>query len=571
MDNQKLVLYIALSFVLLLLWQAWQRDYGTKPAPPPTTEQTNTLAAGGNGGVSTASLSPEAKSDAGVDIPKPSATAQATVTEAEAAAALPAPPAQPLLKSAARIHVVTDLLNVEIDTLGGDLRQVELRAYPVTVDQPDQPFQFLSDNPERMFIIQGGLLGNTVPNHYALYQADKTDYDLSDGNSALQVPLSWHDPSGSGMEVIKTYTFHRDSYLIQLDYQIHNATETEWRGQVYTQFQRIEPPNKRSMFGIYTYTGGVVSSPENNYDKVDFSRMKKENLSLDFKDGWLAMIEHYFAAALIPPINNEIHAYTKVVNGERYVLGYIGPLVTTPQGESTTLSTQLYVGPKVQQRLKKAATNLELTVDYGKLTVIAQPIYWLLEVIHSVLNNWGWSIILLTILIKAAFFHLSATSYKSMAQMRKLTPRIQALKERYGDDRQRMNEAMMEIYRKEKINPLGGCLPIVVQIPVFIALYWVLIESVELRQAPWMFWIRDLSAQDPYYVLPLIMGVTMFVQQKLSPAPPDPMQAKVMMGMPILFTGMFLFFPSGLVLYWVVNNTLSISQQWYITKKLIKD
>jgi YidC/Oxa1 family membrane protein insertase len=229
------------------------------------------------------------------------------------------------------------------------------------------------------------------------------------------------------------------------------------------------------------------------------------------------------------------------------------------------------VGPKEQQRLKKAAPNLELTVDYGKLTFIAQPIYWLLEMIHRGVGNWGWSIILLTVLIKAAFFHLSATSYKSMAQMRKLAPRIQTLKERYGDDRQKMNEAMMEMYRKEKINPLGGCLPIVVQIPVFIALYWVLVESVELRQAPWMFWIRDLSTQDPYYVLPLIMGVSMFVQQKLSPAPPDPMQAKIMMAMPIVFTGMFLFFPAGLVLYWVVNNTLSIAQQWYITNKLIKE
>lgn len=236
-----------------------------------------------------------------------------------------------------------------------------------------------------------------------------------------------------------------------------------------------------------------------------------------------------------------------------------------------TLATRLYVGPKDQHRLKEAAPNLELTVDYGKLTVISQPIYWLLELIQSVVSNWGWSIILLTILIKAAFFHLSATSYKSMAQMRKLNPRIQALKERYGDDRQKMNEAMMEIYRKEKINPLGGCLPIVVQIPVFIALYWVLVESVELRQASWMFWIRDLSTQDPYYVLPLIMGVTMFIQQKLSPTPPDPIQAKVMMAMPIMFTGMFLFFPSGLVLYWVVNNTLSITQQWYITNKLCKE
>ncbi|CAK0749199.1 Membrane protein insertase YidC [Gammaproteobacteria bacterium] len=546
MDNQKLVLYVALSFVLLMLWQAWQQDYGSKSISSPAEQGVYPL-----GG-------PAVKTGGGTDIPRPGATS-----------VLPAAPSQSVLKSAERIHVVTDRLNVEIDSTGGDLRQVELRSYPVVVEQPDQAFQFLSEAPERMFIAQGGLLGNSAPNHYASYKIEQSDYRLSENASTLQVPLSWHH--SSGMEIIKVYTFHRDSYVVKLDYQVHNSTNAEWQGQIYSQFQRIEPPNKKSAFGIYTYTGGVVSSPENIYDKVDFSRMKKENLSLDFKGGWLAMIEHYFAAALIPPTDILIHAYTKIVDGERYVLGYVGPVVTLQPGENATISTSFYIGPKDQQHLKNAATNLELTVDYGKLTIIAQPIYWLLALIQGVVHNWGWSIIFLTILIKAAFFHLSATSYKSMAQMRKLTPRIQALKERFGDDRQRMNEAMMEIYRKEKINPLGGCLPIVVQIPVFIALYWVLVESVELRQAPWMFWIHDLSAQDPYYVLPLIMGVTMFVQQKLSPAPPDPIQAKVMMAMPIFFTAMFLFFPSGLVLYWVVNNTLSITQQWYITNKLIND
>jgi len=556
MENQKLMLYVALSFVLILLWQAWQQDYGPKsdfPAELVATPPASSAAPFATGN----SL---ARVDAGADVPKSDATAQP---------ALPPLPIQPMLKSADRVRVVTDLLNIEIDTLGGDLRKIELRAYPVAVDNPDQPFRFLSDNPEQFFIAQSGLLGNAAPNHYALYQAEQTDYRLSDGAAELQVPLSW--TNSSGIEVTKTYIFHRGSYLVQIKYQVHNATDSEWHGQLYTQFQRTEPPNKRSAFGIYTYTGGIISSPENTYDKVDFARMKKENLSQDFKGGWLAMIEHYFAAAWIPPSDLSIHAYTKVVEGGRYVLGYIEPLVTTPAGGNMTLATRLYVGPKDQHRLKEAAPNLELTVDYGKLTVISQPIYWLLELIQSVVSNWGWSIILLTILIKAAFFHLSATSYKSMAQMRKLNPRIQALKERYGDDRQKMNEAMMEIYRKEKINPLGGCLPIVVQIPVFIALYWVLVESVELRQASWMFWIRDLSTQDPYYVLPLIMGVTMFIQQKLSPTPPDPIQAKVMMAMPIMFTGMFLFFPSGLVLYWVVNNTLSITQQWYITNKLCKE
>ncbi|CAK0761174.1 membrane protein insertase YidC [Gammaproteobacteria bacterium] len=558
MDNQKLMLYVALSFVLLMLWQAWQEDYGPKSGTP-TTQVAEPLA-NGSGMAPPTTANSSAKADTSADIPKLATPNLPT---------LPPSPAQPMLKSAERIHVVTDLYNIEIDALGGDLRQIELRAYPVTAENPDQPFRFLSDNPEQFFIAQGGLLGNAAPNHYALYQIEQTNYRLADGATELQVPLSWRDPSG--VEVIKTYVFQRGSYLVQIKYQVRNATNTEWRGQLYTQFQRTEPANKKSAFGIYTYTGGIVSSPETTYDKVDFARMKKENLSQDFKNGWLAMIEHYFAAAWIPPRDLAIHAYTKVVDGDRYVLGYTQLPVTVSAGGNATLATQLYVGPKVQYRMKEAAPNLELTVDYGKLTVIAQPIYWLLEVIQHMVSNWGWSIILLTIIIKAAFFHLSATSYKSMAQMRKLSPRIQALKERYGDDRQKMNEAMMEIYRKEKINPLGGCLPIVVQIPVFIALYWVLVESVELRQAPWMFWIHDLSAQDPYYVLPLIMGVTMFIQQKLSPAPPDPIQAKVMMFMPIMFTGMFLFFPSGLVLYWIVNNTLSITQQWYITNKLAKE
>ena len=557
MDNQKMMLYVALSLILMMLWQAWQQDYGS-PFGPPTGESAATAHPAGTASSPSVVASLSAGSN-GADVPRPALTALP----------LTPPPNLPQIKSTERVHVVTDLLDVEIDTLGGDLRQADLRAYPVAVDHPEQPFRLLSDVSNQLFIAQGGLLGTVAPNHYAQFQADQIEYRLTDGAALLQVPLYWHDPSG--IEVIKTYTFRRNSYLVQVDYQVDNGTEAEWRGQLYAQFQRTEPTDGKSAFGIYTYTGGVVSSPDNTYDKVDFSRMKKENLSKDFKNGWLAMIQHYFAAAWIPPTDLPIHAYTKVVEGGRYVLGYTGPVIVTQPGGETIFSTQLYVGPKEQKRLKTAATNLELTVDYGKLTVISQPIYWLLDVIQSVVSNWGWSIILLTILIKAAFFHLSATSYRSMAQMRKLTPRIQALKEQYGDDKQRMNEKMMEIYKKEKINPLGGCLPIVVQIPVFIALYWVLVESVELRQAPWMFWIQDLSAQDPYYVLPLIMGVTMFLQQQLSPTPPDPIQAKIMMAMPVFFTAMFLFFPSGLVLYWVVNNTLSISQQWYITNKLIKD
>ncbi len=549
MENQKLLLYIALSFVLLMLWQAWQQDYGSQPL---ATEQV---------AVTPSSVAPVAAPNVttgggipSADIPRPVEAAPSPVAAA--------------MKSGERIKVITDLLQVEIDTLEGDIRRAELPAYPVSLNSPQEPFQLMGDVSGQLFIAQAGLLGTSdsvAPNRNAQYQAEQSEYHLAVGQDELRVPLRWQ--GNNGVTVTRTYVFHRNSYQVRLEQQVENGSTQEWRGQSYVQFQRSEPLENRSAFGIYTFTGGVVSSPDNLYDKMDFARMRKENLSKDFSGGWIAMIQHYFAAAWIPPAEGIVHAYSKSLEGGRFVLGYLGPQTSAAPGSNATLVNTLYIGPKEQKRLASTAPHLDLTVDYGKLTVLAEPIYWLLDVIHKGIGNWGWSIILLTVLIKLVFFHLSATSYKSMAQMRKLAPRIQSLKDRYGDDRQKLNEAMMEMYRREKINPLGGCLPILVQIPVFIALYWVLVESVELRQAPWVLWIYDLSAQDPYYVLPLVMGVSMFIQQRLSPAPPDPIQAKVMMAMPILFTFMFLFFPAGLVLYWVINNTLSIAQQWYITEK----
>ena len=312
----------------------------------------------------------------------------------------------------------------------------------------------------------------------------------------------------------------------------------------------------------------MLYSPEEKYEKIKFDDMQDEPLSRDVKDGWAAMIQHYFVAAWVPPGNETDRYYTRALKGERYVMGLIGQTLQVAPGSEGSAQAQLYVGPKLQHAMKEVAPGLELTVDYGVLTILAQPIFWLLENIHSLVGNWGWSIIFLTMLIKLAFFKLSETSYKSMANMRKLAPRLKALKERYGDDKQKLNQAMMDMYKKEKVNPLGGCLPVLVQIPVFISLYWVLLESVEMRQAPFMLWIQNLSAPDPYFILPLIMGVTMLIQQKLNPAPMDPMQAKVMMILPIVFTVFFAFFPSGLVLYWVVNNTLSIAQQYVITKRV---
>jgi YidC/Oxa1 family membrane protein insertase len=337
---------------------------------------------------------------------------------------------------------------------------------------------------------------------------------------------------------------------------------------MYGQLQRMEAKEEGQSAFMYTYQGGAIYSPEDHYQKVSFDDMVDSPLGRDVSNGWVAMLQHYFVSAWIPPAENAEHFYSKALSGGRYVIGTYSPAVTVPPGETGRLSKGLYVGPKLQSQLETVAPGLDLTRDYGWLAVIAQPMFWLLDQIHRVVNNWGWAIIIFTILLKLALYPLSATSYKSMAGMRKLAPRIQALKDRYGDDKQRMQQAMMEIYKKEKINPLGGCLPILVQIPFFIALYWVLLESVELRQAPWILWIQDLSVKDPYFVLPVLMGVSMFAQQKLNLQPPDPMQAKIMMSMPFVFTIFFAFFPSGLVLYWFVNNLFSIGQQWYITRKI---
>jgi YidC/Oxa1 family membrane protein insertase len=328
-------------------------------------------------------------------------------------------------------------------------------------------------------------------------------------------------------------------------------------------------PREGGLFQTYTYTGGVLSQPEKPYDKIDFGDMADRALDESVQGGWAAMIQHYFAAAVVPAAEEVNYYYSIALADARYVLGVMTPQQVTPAGATTTYAMQLYVGPKDQQRMEKLAPYLDRTVDYGWLWFIAMPLFWVLKWIHGVLGNWGFSIIALTILIKLAFFQLSAASYKSMARMRKLQPRITQLRERYASDKARMNQAMMELYKTEKINPLGGCLPILVQIPVFISLYWVLLESVELRQAPFLLWIQDLSEHDPLFVLPLLMGASMFVQQKLNPAPPDPIQAKVMMMLPIVFTFLFLFFPSGLVLYWLVNNLLSIAQQWVITRKIV--
>ena len=552
MDNQRLFLFVALSFVVLLLWQSWMEDYG--PQPPvetPVTEQAPSAAdSTGDSATVTADMS---------DLP--SAPADTGTMER-------ALPQSDVLKKAQYIDVETDLFKIRIDTTGGDLRQADLLDYKATTDADSPPFRLLNDSLPNLFVIQSGLRASvgTEPTHHVVYTPEQGSYRMAEGADELQVPMVWRSPEG--VEVVKRYIFHRGSYAFDLQHEVRNNSAAEWQGRQYRQLQRTQVAETGQSSFIYTYMGGVIYSPEEKYEKISFEDMVDENLDRTVTDGWVAMLQHYFLGALIPARGETERYYTNTLSNARYVIGMIAPGRTVAAGDTALYETRIFIGPKLQDEMKQVAPGLELTVDYGLLTVLAQPLFWLLKWLYNLIGNWGWAIVCVTILIKLAFYKLSETSYKSMANMRKLAPRMKTLKERYGDDRQKLNQAMMEMYKKEKINPLGGCLPIVVQIPVFIALYWVLLESVELRQAPFILWITDMSSPDPYYILPLLMGATMLIQQKLNPAPLDPIQAKVMMMLPIVFTVFFAFFPSGLVLYWVVNNTLSIAQQWVITRRI---
>ena len=549
MDNIRLILFFALAFILLALYQAWQDDYGAAPVTATTQQQAPATASApaADGAVPVAPVTSE-----GV----PAAPGGAIPSRAQAA-------------DADRVRVTTDEFVMEIDTRGGTVSRVELQQYPLDIDSAERKLTLFEPLPPRLHIAQSGLIGADAalaPTHEAVFRAEQTEYRMPDGQDNLRVTLTWQHPSG--VEVRKHFGFTRGSYEVTVDHEVVNATDQPWSGRRYGQLQRMEVAEEGQSSFVYTYMGGAYYTPEKKYQKYSFDDMKEQALSKDAAGGWIAMLQHYFVSAWIPPSEETDHFYSKVLGGDRYVIGSYSPSVTVAPGSTHVFPATLYVGPKLQSELEQVAPGLDLTRDYGWLAVIAQPMFWIIDQIHNVVGNWGWAIIIFTILLKLVLFPLSATSYKSMAGMRKLGPRIQALKDRYGDDKQRMQQAMMEMYRKEKINPLGGCLPIVIQIPFFIALYWVLLESVELRQAPLILWIRDLWVKDPYFVLPLLMGVSMFVQQKLNPQPPDPMQAKIMMSMPFIFTVFFAFFPSGLVLYWLVNNLFSIGQQWYITRKI---
>ncbi len=535
MDNQRLILFLVFSFSLFMLWQAWQKQDAPVPAGTPV-----------------ATVAAPAAGSASAPVPVPSVD-----TIPAAAAAAP-------VQAGATLSVTTDLFQAEVSAQGGDLIRLELLAHNSSEDHTKD---FVLFEAKHSYAAQSGLIGAGLPTHKSMWKLPATALEMKDGEKELRVRLT--ATTEGGVDVAKTYVFTRGSYVIDVEYEIANHGASAIQPHAYFQLTRDDKAPEGSKAMMSTFTGPAFYTEADKFHKVTFEDIAKGKAKVPEKadNGWVAMIQHYFVSAWLPgPGEHEFFA--REIGKDLFAAGVIVPVANIAPGATGKLTVPLYAGPQEQDKLAKIAPGFDLVVDYGWLTVIAAPIFWVLEWIHSFIGNWGWSIILLTVLIKAAFFPLSAASYKSMAKMRLLTPKLQKLKEAYGDDKQRLNQEMMEMYKKEKVNPLGGCLPILVQIPVFIALYWVLMGTVEMRGAPWIGWITDLSTKDPYFVMPLIMGVTMLIQTKLNPAPPDPMQAKIMMMMPIVFTAMFLFFPAGLVLYWTVNNLLSIAQQWQVNRMI---
>ncbi|HEX7080985.1 MAG TPA: membrane protein insertase YidC [Gammaproteobacteria bacterium] len=558
MDNTRLFLWLALVAMVWLNYSAWVADRAPAPAaaPPAGVEapEAPTAESEGAGQGDGADLLPELEDGA-----------SAGAASSSAAAAPDAAPSMP-------IRVRTDVLDVVIDPEGGSLVRADLLDYPVHKDEPDKLVRLLDYAPDTLWVLQTGLrsaTGGPEPNHRARFRADRDSYELAPGQDELVVTLEW--VGGGPVSARKIYTFHRGRYHVDLELVVTNESDAAWRGAAYAQMVRRHHPVERSFRSIdsYSFTGPVLYDGD-QYQKLDVESLAEEPLMQQVAGGWLAGIQHHFLAAIVPP-PDATFKYSATAPDGRYVLSAVGPIQEIAPGAQHRIPFELFVGPKLQDELRDTADELELTVDYGRLTILAQPLFWALSHIHDVVGNWGWSIVIMTLLIKLAFYKLTEASGRSMAKMRRVAPRMKALQERYKDDRQALSRAMMELYKREKINPAAGCLPILVQMPFFFAYYWVLIESVEMRQAPFLLWINDLSARDPYFVLPLLMGAAMFLQQRLNPAPPDPVQARVMQIMPIAFTVFFSFFPSGLVLYWLTNTLVSIAQQWRINQVVARE
>ncbi|MDP4789596.1 MAG: membrane protein insertase YidC [Haliea sp.] len=565
MDFQRTLLIGAialLSFMLLTEWVTFKdakttasqpvasRLISAEPGglPPPVDELPDAVSASANSN--------------NEDLPQAPTSADEPATAAPVISNNPA---------SAVITVHTDVLQVAIDLRGGDIVELALPEHLENIDKPNQPFVLLEQNERRVYVAQSGLIGtNGLDNESrAQFNAAQTRYELADGADSLNVDLLWQNDAG--LSVTKRFTLRRGDYLLTVSYIVNNQTDTRWQGNLFGQIKRdgSKPSTVDSSgMGLQPFLGAAITQPDERFTKFSFKDMQEEPFREQLPGGWIAMIQHYFLSAWIPA-PEQSHTYsTRVTSSGFNIAGFTSPALVVDPGQQGTVSAGFYAGPKDQYRLAEISPYLDLSVDYGWLWWIAQPLFWLLIKIHGFVGNWGVAIILLTVLIKTVFFKLSATSYRSMANMRRVAPKMQDIREQYAEDKAKQSQAMMELYKKEKINPMGGCLPVLVQMPVFISLYWVLMESVELRHSPFFLWIEDLSVMDPFFVLPLLMGASMWFMQKLNPPPPDPMQAKIMQWLPVIFTFFFLWFPAGLVLYWVVNNLLSMAQQYVITRQI---
>jgi len=559
MPNQRLLLWVALASILWLNYMTWQQDYGPKPGTAPVeTAVPGKPAAppppGLESSVPQAATAPQAS-------PGSTPAAPEAQLEAPTAAGVPATTSE----ATAHVRVVTDVLDMDIDLKGGTFARADLLEYPLHKDQPQRVRLFNEGEP--LYLLQTGLTstgGGAQPNHLAVFSAPAKEFRLAAGSNELSVPLTWTD--GQGITVTKTFTFKRAGYRAQVTYEVRNQSAAPYKAASYVQILKHEIEHERSMFDVesYAFVGPAIYDGK-AYRKLTLTDEDDDKFAATVTNGWIAGLQHHFVAAAIP-VKDEAYAYRIQVNGLQFLLSAVGPTRTIEPGATGTLSETLFIGPKLQKQLDELHPELDRTADYGKLYFLAKPLFNLLEWVHRAVGNWGWAIVVVTFLLKLVFYPLSEASGRSMAKMRALAPRIKNIQERYKDDKEQLGRQTMELYKREKINPVAGCLPILIQIPVFLAFYWVLLESVEMRQAPFLLWINDLSSRDPWFVLPILMGVAMFGQYRLNPAPPDPIQAKVFMFMPVIMTVMFLWFPAGLVLYWLTNTLLSIAQQWRINR-----
>ena len=558
MDIQRIVLFAGLAIVSYLMVLAWNEDYHQQPQTEQVA-QTNTRST--TGGEDSMVL-PEQNQSTGTseEFSTPESGEQiATATDSD------------ITVEDQFVTIRTDVFELTIDRVSGNLIHSSLTDYDKSLNS-QEPLKLLTNTNSRTYVMESGLIGRNGPDSRAngsapVYQTSSDSYELSEGQDQLTVDLTY--TTNDGVKITKRYQFERNSYEIGVRYLIDNQSNEAWKANFTGKIVRDQAPDPtaQNSMGIQAFLGMVMSSSEDPYEKFDFGDLSETPINQSVTNGWLAFLQHYFLTAWVPEPDQPAQFQT-TRRGPLYVMGFVYPATTVAAGDTVEVGARAYIGPKIIDRLENVAPNLDRTVDFGFLFFISLPLFIILEWFYGLVGNWGVAIILLTVLVKAVFFHLSATSYKSMAKMRAVAPQLTRLKELYGDDRQRMSQEMMALYKREKINPLGGCLPILVQMPVFISLYWVLFESVQLRHAPFMLWIQDLSQMDPYFILPILMGASMFLQMHLNPTPPDPMQAKIMKMMPLIFTVFFLWFPAGLVLYWLVNNILSISQQWYITRKI---